>query len=91
MRKIAHIGQLSNGWNKTLDTAGKDERESIYERNVLGKRSSDFSSDVEMKVMTTERREMNYFTSHCNVKLQLSWAESSPCINERRSGERELP
>lgn len=29
MRKVARTGQLNNGWSKTLEAAGKDERESI--------------------------------------------------------------
>lgn len=90
MRKVARTGQLNNGWSKTLEAARKDERESVYERSALGKRSSAFSSDVEMKVMVMVRRRMKYFIPHCNVNLQLSQVESSLCINERRAGGREL-
>lgn len=82
---------MNNGWSKTLEAARKDKRESVYERSALGKRSSAFSSDVEMKVMVMVRRRMKYFIPRCNVNLQLSQVESSLRINERRAGGRELP
>lgn len=57
MRKVANTKQLDSGWSRTLEIVGKNGRESIYEKNALGKRSNAFTSDMGVKVMVMVRKE----------------------------------